>query len=379
LLTKIPDPIRTMIQFFARLREDESMTKRRHAIASTIALLFLGGIAILAHRYWSGAENSDRESALSVLPSDASAVLYADAAELRDTPFIAALREWAPKPQQVDADYAQFLRDTGFDYERDLDRVAIAVIKHGQDTKFFAVVDGRFDRKKINTYVSQFGTHASVGGREIFTAPISGGARKISFAFLRQNRIALTDAADFPALLAESGKGDDKEWPARFNRLAGSPFFAVVRQDAAAGTELAAHSPGGLQSQQLSALLDQLQWITFAGKPEGDHLRIVIEGENPTDAAARQLSDVLNGVLILAQAGLNGPKVRQQLDPQAREAYLEILKGTDISRIDRGDTKSVRVIFDLTPKLLAAARAYVPTPPPQQRSNGPAGEKSRHK
>ena len=85
----------------------------------------------------------------------------------------------------------------------------------------------------------------------------------------------------------------------------------------------------------------------------------------PTDAVARQLSDFLNGALILAQAGLNGPQVRQQLDPQAREAYLEILKGADISRIDRGETKSVRVVFDVTPKFLAAARNAVPTVPQQ--------------
>jgi hypothetical protein len=118
-----------------------------------------------------------------------------------------------------------------------------------------------------------------------------------------------------------------------------------------------------LQSPQLSALLEQLQWVTLAGKPEGDRLRVVVEGEAPTDSVARQLSDFLSGALILAQAGLNGPQVRQQLDPQAREAYLEILKGADISRIDRSDTKAVRVVFDVTQKFLSAARNAVPNLP----------------
>jgi hypothetical protein len=113
-------------------------------------------------------------------------------------------------------------------------------------------------------------------------------------------------------------------------------------------------------------LVEQLQWVTMAGKPEGDRLRIVVEGECPTDAVARQLSDFLGGALILAQAGLNGPQVRRQLDPQAREAYLEILKGADISRLDRGETKSVRVVLDITPKLLAAARASIPTTQPHK-------------
>jgi hypothetical protein len=141
----------------------------------------------------------------------------------------------------------------------------------------------------------------------------------------------------------------------------------VMRQDAAVNSAIASRAPGALQSSQLSAMLDQLQWLSLAGKPDEDRLRVVIEGECPSEPAARQLSELLNGVLTLAQAGLNGPQVREKLDPQARDAYLELLKGADVSRIDRGATKSVRLVFDVTPKLLAVARTAVPdvsTPPP---------------
>ena len=112
-----------------------------------------------------------------------------------------------PQPQQVDAEYAKFLHDTGFDYERDLDRIAVATIKRGQTTEFFAVGDGRFDRKKINTYVSEFGTHDKKDGREVFTAPLKGSSRKISFAFLHQNRIVLTDDPDLASLLRNPVRG----------------------------------------------------------------------------------------------------------------------------------------------------------------------------
>ena len=338
--------------------------KRHLWIISAGVVILLGGITLYAVLHWGGGENSARESLLATLPPDTHTVIYSDFAALRQTPFIAGLRDWAPTPQQVDPEYAQFLRDTGFNYERDLDRIAVALIPRAQGTTYLVVADGRFDRNKINTYTSQFGTHESRGGREIFSVPVSGSPRKISFTFPRQNRIALTDNADLPALLAQPMKGDDeKEWRARFDRLAGSPLFAVVRQDAETSTALAQRTPGGLQSPQLAMLVEQLQWVTLAGKPEGDRLRIVIEGECPTDAVARQLSDFLGGALILAQAGLNGPQVRRQLDPQAREAYLEILKGADISRLDRGETKSVRVVLDITPKFLAAARNAVPTAP----------------
>lgn len=338
--------------------------KKRAWLASTAAALLLGGLAFYAHSRWGASESALRASALAAMPPDASAVLYVDFSELRQSPFAAALYSWAPRPQ-VDAEYAQFLRGTGFDYERDLRRIAIAVLKRGQNTTLFAVADGRFDQKNISAYASQSGTRENRGSRQIFCVPVAGSPRKISFTFLWSDRIALAADADLVALLSPSPNGEDaKQWRERFTRLAGSPVFAVVRQDAAAGSALASQAPGGLQSPQLSALLDQLQWFSIAGKPEGDFLRVVAEGECATDATARQLSDLLNGVLVLAQAGLNGPATRQQLDPQTREAYLELLKGADVSRIDRGETKSVRLIFEVTPKFLATARVALPIVPP---------------
>jgi hypothetical protein len=134
----------------------------------------------------------------------------------------------------------------------------------------------------------------------------------------------------------------------------------VIRQDAGAGSALAAQAPGGLRSPQLSTLLDQLQWITLAAKPDNTLLRVVAEGECATDATVRQLADLLNGVVILAQAGLNDAKTRQQLDPATREAYLELLKSADVSKLDRAGTKSVRLVLEVTPKFLAAARTATP-------------------
>jgi hypothetical protein len=337
--------------------------KNRVWVVGLAAVLFLGVFGLYVYRRWSEVESSSRDTALAAMPFDASAVLYADLAELRHSPFAAELYAWAPRPP-ADAEYAQFVRETGFDYERDLHRAAIAVIKLRQDTKLFAIADGRFNQKKIVAYASQSGTREKRGAREIFSVSVAGTPRRISFTFLRKDRIALTDDADLAALLSKAPSGEDaKQWRQRFTRLAGSPVFAVIRQDGTTASAIVSQAPGGLQSPQLSALLDQLQWITVAGKPEGDRLRVVTEGECTADRTVRQLADLLNGVLVLAQAGLNGPRTRRELDPLAREAYLEMLRGADVSRIDRGETKSVRLLFDVTPKFLAAARAAVPAAP----------------
>ncbi len=341
------------------------MNKQQKIAAAVAAVLVVGAVVLFAYQRWGGSGAIPRNELLAQMPADASTVLYIDVDALRQSPFLAELYKWAPQPK-ADADYAQFLQSTGFNYETDLNRVSIALLKHGPESTLLAVAEGRFDRKKISAYASQSGTRETRAGKEIFSIPVSGSTRRITFTFLRNDRIALTNDATLESSLSQPHTDSDTQaWRERFRRLAGSPVFIVVRQDAGAGAALSAQAPGGLQSPQLSALIDQLQWITVAGKPDADHLRVVIEGEGAADAPTRQLSEVIKGLLILAQAGLSDPKLRRQLPPDQHEAYVELLKSADISQIDRGDTKSVRLMFDLTPKFLEAARIPTMLPAPE--------------
>lgn len=336
---------------------------KRGWIGLAVLGVVLGAAAIYGYQRWGVHGGTAREEMLALLPPDASAILFADFDELRRAPFFAELYAWAPKPQ-AEAEYAEFLTQTGFDYERDLDRIAIASIKRGQDSILFAIVDGKFDRERISAYALKSGSVSRNNGREIFSVAMSGSAKNMSFTFLRKDRIALTGDTDLNLFVNAKRRSEDSaDWRARFERLAGSPVFAVIRQNAAAGAALAAQAPGGLRSPQLSSLLDQLQWITVAGKPENELLRVVADGECATEGTARQLADLLNGVLLLAQAGLNDAKTRQQLDPAARQAYLELLKSADVAKLDRGDTKSVRLVFEIAPKFLEAARVGSPASP----------------
>ncbi|MFI5059333.1 MAG: hypothetical protein ACHQLQ_14235 [Candidatus Acidiferrales bacterium] len=353
--------------------------KARLWIGLTAVLLLLAAIAFCGYDRWGGRNRALRDEALALVPNDASAVLFADFEELRQAPFLSALYAWAPKPQ-ADADYAQFQQATGFNYERDLDLVCIALLKHGPEVSYFAVADGRFDRRKIAAYALQPGARFSQGNLEIFSIPVNGSARKISFAFLRTNRIALTNENDLSKILAGNQRDSDaSDWRTRFERLAGSPIFAVIRHEAGTASALAEQAPGGLRSPQLSAVLEQLQWMTLAGKPDADRLRIVVEGEGTSDTTAQQLSDLLNGILVLMQAGLNDSKTRKQLDPVVREAYLELVKGAEVSRIDRGETKAVRMVFEMTPKFLEAARIAAPIVPPIPANDAAAKKGERHK
>src|SRR5258707_5854641 len=340
----------------------EAMKKRTWIGLAAVVVVLVAAV-FFGYRKWGVQNGSASDEALALMPTDASAILFADFGELRQAPFGAKLYAWAPKPR-ADADYTQFVKETGFDYERDLDRMAIAVEKRGEKSTLFAILDGKFDRQKISAYALKDGSAVKTCGREIFSVPVSGTAKKISFAFLKSGRIAVTSDSNLALFLDAKKRAEDAaDWRARFERLAGSPVFAVIRQDAAVGAALAAQAPGGLRSPQLSNLLDQLQWITLAGKPENDRLRIVAEGECTAESTARQLVDVLNGVVILAESGLNDAKIGQQLDPAMREAYVDLLKSADVSKLDRGDTKSVRLVFEITPGFLEAARKAPPVMP----------------
>ena len=341
------------------------MTRRTQIAIAAMALALVGGAYALYS--WETSATDPRKELLDQMPATADAVIFVDLAELRQTPFLKELYNWAPRPSE-DADYQHFVHDTGFNYETDLDRVAIAVEKQGAARRFFVIADGRFDQRKIQTYALRSGRKETRGGRDIYAVPLSEGSSEVSFTFLTDKRIALTDDGRIADQLAAQDAQETAPWRTRFERLAGSPMFVLIEQNASAADAIADQTPGGLRSPQLASLLNQLQWISLAGKPSGEHLQVVAEGESTDERTTRQLSDFLNGALVLAEAGLDGAKLRTELDQQTRETYLELLKSADISRVDRGDTKSVRVVLDVSPAVLKLARNAPPetTEPPKQ-------------
>ncbi len=316
---------------------------------------------------------------LSWMPENAQAVLFLDFTELRRSPFFAELLAWAPKPES-DPEYRQFVRGTGFDYEKDLSSIAIAFEQQGGQQTFLAVAEGRFDEKKIKAYAAKNGELKTSSGADIFLIPTSGNTSHVFFTFLRTGRLAVSNRNDFESLLQNAKTRNAKtpalsEWQARFERVAGSPAFSVIRGDALkdylgapdTSKDLARRATGGLSSPQLSSLLAQLQWITIAGKPDHDKLRVVADGESLDDANAKQLADVLNGIVLLARAGLGTVRNQQQIGAPTRQNYLALLKSVEVSRVDRGETKSVRLMFDVTPNLLKSAPSLSPPLPPATR------------
>lgn len=318
----------------------------------------------LYFRSQAGSTQRTGEDLLSHLPGDSTSVIYVDLKQLRTSPFFSQLLAWAPNPPPDD-EYARFVQATGFEYERDLDRLGISFGGTAQSPKSMAVAEGRFDRKKIELYSAQFGTLKTATGKTIYAVALSKPVRTVYFAFLRDNQVALCN--DVSCFVQASGKSaDGQEWSEHFLRLAGTPLFGVMRQDSQLLSALSQRGPGGWRSPQLATLLGQLHWVSVSAKPDGEQMRVVADGESPNEATIRQLSDMLSGLLILAQAGLDNPKARKQLDPKLRDAYQALLKSAEVEKVDRGNAKSVRLIFEVTPQLLESAHAASAADPPEK-------------
>jgi len=340
------------------------MLNRKKLVAG---VLMLGAVLVFGWLYFHSRgrdPQAAREELLSHLPAESTSVVYIDVQKLRASAFLSQLLSWAPRPQ-TEEEYGKFVRATGFDYERDLDRVGISFSGSAQSPKTMAVAEGRFDRKKIETYSAHLGTLHTANGEIIYAASLSNPPRTAYFTFLRDDQVAVCN--DASCFFQASGKStNSEEWREHFLRMAGTPLFAVMRQDSQLLTALSQRTPGGYRSPQLATLLGQLQWISIGAKPEGEQLRVVADGETSNDTVIRQLNDMFSGLLILAQAGLDDPKSRKQLDPKLRDAYAGLLKSAEVQKLDRGTSKSVRLIFEITPALLESAKSAAAADPPEK-------------
>src|SRR6266851_5677841 len=293
---------------------------------------------------------------LDFAPQDSTVFVYADLAALRASPFLAQLAALAPAPN-TDRDYAEFVRATGFDYERDLDRAVLAVRPKGNDSETFAVADGRFDVKKITAYALRTGKRATQSGKEVILVPAKAPAKPVTFTFVNEHRILLTNGESLAPLLAVAAEARPSgtlqpEMRERISRVAGSPVFAVGKLGASFEHAVSDLSAGALRSDQLDNLLRRLR---FAARPEGNELRVALEGETDSASNARQIAVSLDGLRLLGKLALADPKTRRQMDRASLALADAILKSADVSRDDEGNAHRVRLTFAITAGSIASA------------------------
>ena len=317
---------------------------KRNTIIVALAVISLLG---LATRYAPQLRRQARADSLPELidlaPADATLVAYADLAALRASPLVQVLAAMAP-PSNVDHDYAEFVRATGFDYQKDLDRFVIATRPSAAaETLVFA--EGRFDHARIEEYALRSGTLLNQNGHTIYVVPSGTAGKKVSLTFLAGNRIALSDGGDLRSSLATGAAPSlDPSLRERLSRVAGSPLFAVARTGA-----IAQDDTGGAPPVMAGTPFASLSWVSLAARPEGAHAVLSIEGECDSPADAQKVAGSLEMVRGMLHGGLADPKSRGQMSAETAAAADRMLQGVQVST----NAERVRLLLTLTPELLA--------------------------
>jgi len=337
-----------------------SAAKRALIAASVLACIFVASAALVIHRWrrpLPAANAGATPDLLSLLPADAPAVAYIDVAtlrKLRQSPLAAILGLAGENPQQ-DRDYQQFVRDTGFDYTRDLDKAAIAfwpsnslaTPQAAADNRTVAIADGRFDENKIKAYALRTGKTIASGGRSLYVVP---GDPVVAFEFFSPTRIALASGPDAENALPVSAPAPrDPGMQFRLNRVAGAPIFAVARTD-----NLPPSFYDGLRSMpQFESIARSVQALLLAGQPEGDVIHAALDAECDSMSNAAELSTMIDGLRLLGSMALVDPKTRAEMTQQQLAFVRALLNQAKLTHQDRW----VRLTLDITPAMLGEPSA----------------------
>jgi hypothetical protein len=146
----------------------------------TVVILIACG-AVAALYYYRKVNTETPGRMISILPRKDASVFYVNVGAIRDSGLLSDVS--GPRVTE-EPEYRDFLAQTNFDYQRDLDRLAGATT--GDET--YLLIAGRFDWKKLSQYTRSHGGQCLQG---ICSLPASRPKHWISFMPLRSNLMGL--------------------------------------------------------------------------------------------------------------------------------------------------------------------------------------------
>lgn len=153
-------------------------------------------IALLAAGagWWLWRQKQDQGLLFDRLPGENVLLVYLDVDRLRHADSLAPLLRQRVDP---DPDYKSFVRQTGFDYQRDLDGAAVCYLTD----RVYVLARGRFDAARLRRYaLAQGGSCEGVSGGAGLDRPCrmpaSQPGRTISFLLLSPRVLALATAPE---------------------------------------------------------------------------------------------------------------------------------------------------------------------------------------
>lgn len=170
--------------------------RRRWVALIALMALALGGLAWWLVR---GSRGSG-EGRFRLLPADSSLAAHVDLAALRNNALLRRALASQAGPA-LESDYGEFVRATGFDFERDLDSLALAVSGRAGARSVHAILDGRFNRERLERYSRERRRSAITHrGRSIDEFAGSSG-NPFRMSILSDSRLVFSTAAGAGAVI----------------------------------------------------------------------------------------------------------------------------------------------------------------------------------
>jgi hypothetical protein len=218
---------------------------------------------------------------LSAAPFDANIVAYADLTSMRSSDLTKQFKTFEQTPQA--AAYRDFVANTNFHIDRDLDHILLAASTEGQNGAL--VLEGRFDQPRVSSYVASLGgTMKHYDAGDLYEFQVRSAPSTTSMMFLGPNRLAFAlgrDAHTEMLMLADAAKEADPNLHAdicaRVERVAGAPFFLLGDVPKAAVAQMT--PVVARQNPSAADILQSLRGWDMAYWMDGDSVRMAVEGQ----------------------------------------------------------------------------------------------------
>lgn len=317
-----------------------------------LIIALLAGVAVAAALlYWLRAVRIPQAALL--LP-EGDIVLYANLKPVH-------LFENQSRPVQPEGEYRDFVEQTGIQFERDLDEVAMSRKDNadGTDTESSEVFVGRFDQQRLRSYLEKISTEKSdYRNHTIFTVPHEGHIVRV--AILDEQRIAVTNM--------QSPQPIHAMIDAWFKPPAGPALLQehYHRVPVTALGWMVARIPAGSKAPQLPFgwSFDFLEnTVAVASvRYQGDVL-LQADVIARSEADAKRIADDANSLLMVSRGAAQALRLRGA-DPDVKAAFdsIQVQQNKNVAVFTA--TLSQRMLRKLVSEAGPESTAPVPSPSP---------------
>jgi hypothetical protein len=265
-----------------------------------------------------------------ILPKDARFVMGFDVKRFAASPFYAKFaQEGGLKPEALE----QLEERTGLNPARDIDQIVIAGSGHGRKgSPGLAVAFGRFDLYRLGRAIETDGKAQSSNheGVTVYTFAAEE-TRTLAVAFLDESLLVFGPSDQVLAAITSRTRN---ETPLKGNTALmtlvekvrpGSTFWMVGDQSLLASLPTSLPAPGASADGAASMSLPALTGLTVTGDLD-PHVSLAITGEAKDALAAKNLADVVRGLVAMAS-------LQAQQKPELQQLASAVSVATEENRV----------------------------------------------